>query len=460
MKLADKLNEAGKGQIPFHMPGHKRASFAHLEGINYRIDFTETPDSDDLHHPSGLLLESQKTLSELFGTVRSYYSVNGSTGCILAAIRAVTASGQKALIARNCHKSVFNACALCSLETSYLFPEVGEDGIYLSVEEKELEKRLREEGNVALVVITSPTYEGVLSDITALSDICHAHGALLMVDEAHGAHLGFYDPQIRSATACGADLVVQSFHKTLPAFTQTAVLHLCSDRVDEELLSEQMAIFQSSSPSYLLLSSLDGCVSFLKKDGGCFVRWRNAVTKARARLAALNKLRLFEGEGGYLYDQSKILILTDRAGITGQDLYARLYEKGIVCEMAGYSSLLAMTGAGDCEGSLAALADALIAVDGELTEGILPMLPRTSREPNTLIALHACHRKKRERIPLTDAVGRICAASVYLYPPGSPLLLPGEEITQEIVSLLEHYENVGISVNGIADGIAVLCEDG
>ena len=102
----------------------------------------------------------------------------------------------------------------------------------------------------------------------------------------------------------------------------------------------------------------------------------------------------------------------------------------------------------------------MIAIDGELTEGILPMLPRTSREPNTLIALHACHRKKRARIPLTDAVGRICAASVYLYPPGSPLLLPGEEITQEIVSLLEHYENVGILVNGIADGIAVLCEDG
>ncbi|MBQ8215733.1 MAG: aminotransferase class I/II-fold pyridoxal phosphate-dependent enzyme [Clostridia bacterium] len=459
MKLADTLKTAGERQIPFHMPGHKRASFAHLVEIDYRMDFTETPDSDDLHHPDGVLLESQKALSELLGTVRSYYSVNGSTGCILSAIRASTLKGQKVLVARNCHKSVFNACELCGLETAYLLPEVSKEGIYLSVDPSALEDKLKREGDVALVVITSPTYEGVLSDVKRIGQICHRYGAVLMVDEAHGAHLGFYDENQPSAATLGADLVVQSYHKTLPSFTQTALLHLCSHRVDEDVLSAQMALFQSSSPSYLLLASLDGCASLLKENDEVFFRWREAVRCARATLKGLERLCLYDGEGAFAYDDSKLLILTHRAGITGERLYWMLYQRGIVCEMAGYNSVLAMTGAGDDASSLKTLCFALLEIDRDLQPKILESLPTPLPLPCQALALYACFGKKRVKTALLSAEGQICGEAVYLYPPGSPILLPGEVISKEAIDLIRRYMSAGIRVNGAADGILVLSEE-
>lgn len=456
MKLAEHLKAAAEKKLPMHMPGHKRRAFAHLEAIDYQIDFTETPDSDDLHHPHGLLLESQQKLSSLYGSIRSFYSVNGSTACILAAIRAVTKRGDRVIVARNCHKAVFNALELCGLDPVYILPKINDHGLFLQLDPEELLTLLEREGDVALVVLTSPTYEGGVSDIGTIADLCHRKGALLLVDEAHGAHLGFFDPSLPSSVTLGADLVVQSFHKTLPSFTQTAVLHLCSGLVDADRLASQMALFQSSSPSYLLLASLDGCVDYILSKGRRFAEWENAVSAARDALRRMKKLRLYDGEDTFSYDRSKICILTDGAGMTGYQLYDLLYEKGIVCELAGYNLLVAMTGAADDEQSLTPLVKALLEIDERAKGGGLQKLPPLPPLPKRAHLPCDCYDREQCKMPLEEAIGQVCAQMVYLYPPGIPMILQGEPITEEFVKLARFYLSAGIEVNGLDGGISVL----
>ena len=457
MRLFEHLKTVGEGQSPFHMPGHKRnGCFEHLAEIDYTIDFTETPDSDDLHHSEGILLHAQQELARLYGTERSFFCVNGSTGCILAAIRGVTKPGDRVLVARNCHKSVFNAIELCALRPTYLIPEINDEGFFSSISPELVQEALAREEGVRLVVITSPTYEGVISDIKKIADICHRYGELLLVDEAHGAHLGFFDKDCPGATALGADLVVQSFHKTLPSFTQTAVLHLCSACVDAYRVASQMALFQSSSPSYLLLSALDGCVHWMKGHAKAFASWKNAVENARKRLGTLEKLHLYEGTDCFGYDRSKICILTTDAGITGEALYELLYERGIVCEMAGYNVLLAMTGAGDSEERLNILVDALLAVDKQLSYGKLAPLPTYSYSPRMVLLPFEAFAKERHHCAFVSSAGRISGKMVYLYPPGIPLVLPGEEVSRELIDYVGELQKAGLFVTGADDTFEVL----
>jgi arginine/lysine/ornithine decarboxylase len=217
-----------------------------------------------------------------------------------------------------------------------------------------------------------------------------------------------------------------------------------------------MALFQSSSPSYLLLCSLDGCMRYLKEQNGRLDSWFYSVKKARERLFALKHLRLYTGEGEYRYDCSKICILTDRAGITGYQLYDLLYEQGIVCELAGYNLLVAMTGAADNEETLEPLVRALLSIDCCLSKGELSPLPEVKSLPRTAVPAVECFAHPVERLPLSSCVGRICGEMVYLYPPGIPMLLPGEVITEELTALIAFYGEKGVSVNGFEEGLLVL----
>lgn len=459
MNMADYLKKTGKRQIPMHMPGHKRRAFEHLSALDSFMDFTETPDSDDLHHPEGMLFKSQEKLAELYGADCSFYSVNGSTAGILSAIRGTTLPGDKVIVLRNCHKSVFNALEICGLDPIYILPPSTKEGFFGSIDVRELEKVFDRTDRARLVIITSPTYEGVLSDVAEIARICHKNNALLLVDEAHGAHLGFFDPGCFSAVSLGADVVVQSFHKTLPSLTQTAVVHLKGNLVNRERIAAQMALFQSSSPSYLLLASLDGCVNYMVEQGKQFDGWFSAVSKARVRLSSMKHLRLYCGEGVFGYDQSKICILTDQAGMTGYDLYQMLYEKGIVCELAGYNLLLAMTGAGDDEESLNSLVDALLEIDGNAKGGTLLPLPAIKTMPPSKMTIAKCFGKVTAKIPLEKSAGSVCGQMIYLYPPGIPMILPGECITEELLELLMFYKRQGVSVWGIEKGISVVVEE-
>lgn len=226
------------------------------------------------------------------------YLVNGSTGGVLAAIRSVCKEGDKILVARNCHKSVFNAVEVFGLNPVYVLPTYFEEyGFYGSVYPSSVKKAFEENPDIKLVVVTSPTYEGIISDIKSIAEICREHGAILFVDEAHGAHLGLCKKFHESARTLGADIVVNSLHKTLPSLTQTALLSVCTDRVDTAIVDKNLAVFQTSSPSYVLMASMDGCVRMLEdRANELCSEWSKNIDLCKKSLARLKKLALFDAK--------------------------------------------------------------------------------------------------------------------------------------------------------------------
>ena len=452
--------------VPMHMPGHKRngdvAPF--LKTLNAPLDITEIDGFDDLHDARGILRRGMERAARLWGARRTFFLVNGSTCGILASIHAVLGRGGHAVVARNCHKSVYHGLELCNVTPHFVYPQMEERfGICASISPAQIEQALAACPQAQLVIVTSPTYEGILSDIAAIAEIAHRHGALLLVDEAHGAHLGMGDfPD--GAVACGADLVVQSAHKTLPSLTQTAFLHLSGERVDSERVARSLEIFETSSPSYLLMASLDSCVELLEREGEDLMwRWQTALTSFYHRVQHLRRLRVL-GCGAplspavYDRDVSKIVVSTAGTSMKGPELMETLRKQaGIELEMASADYVVAMTGPGDTPATLNALADALCTVDENIQQS-----DRVSLRP----ALQPMHREctiqqamasPREKCAQMDALGRVSAGYVWAYPPGIPLLVPGERIEKSFLSLLNTLQASGVSLRGISDGLWVKC---
>lgn len=450
---------AQNGLYPLHMPGHKRR-LCPAAGLPVEWDLTEVPGVDDLHEAEGILAESMARTAALYGAKRSWHLVGGSTVGILAGIRALAPAGSTVIAARNCHKSVYHAIELGGLQVHWLTPPVVEEfGIYGSVTPEQLGRALRECPQAKCVILTSPTYEGVVSDIAQLSFLCRMYGVPLMVDEAHGAHLMPCAPVYFPAGAvqCGADLVVQSAHKTLPSLTQTAWLHLCSARVDPEEVERQLDVFETSSPSYPLLASLDGCTGLLLRQG------RELLTEWEARLQAfdeaargLRHLRLLcHGadaanrtlrEEIFDHDPSKILVSTRGTGFTGASLAAALRSRfGFEVEMTCGENLLAMTSLADTDEALQRFASALQVLDAEAGQNgstrppaaVLPPLPPVRCTIAAAVAAPA------ETVPAKAALGRVSAEYVWAYPPGVPLLAPGEQITEEFLAAAARLEELG-----------------
>ena len=257
MNLYDRLLQYQSSEMyPFHMPGHKRRKddFANP----FFIDITEIEGFDNLHHAEGILKDAQDRAAALYHSEETYFLVNGSTCGILAAVSACTARGGKILMARNCHKAAYHAAYLRGLDIEYLYPEK-EDifGINGGIHEDIVEKALEEFQDIQAVMITSPTYDGVVSNVEKIAQIVHRKGIPLIVDEAHGAHFGFHEYFPKSSVEMGADLVIHSLHKTLPSLTQTALLHVNGNRVDRECLRKFLDIYQTSSPSYVFMAGMD-----------------------------------------------------------------------------------------------------------------------------------------------------------------------------------------------------------
>ena len=434
--LWEQLKTYAEGETyPFHMPGHKRRES--LFEPSFSLDVTEVEGFDDLHHPCGVLRESEALAAELSGAQESFFSVNGSTAGLLSAITAATSFGDEILLSRGCHRSVYNAVALRGLKPHYLYPAVIEPfGVSGGITPDAVEAALSEHPNVRAVVVTSPTYEGVLSDIAGIAESAHRHGVPLIVDEAHGAHLLFGGPA--SACTCGADVVVQSLHKTLPALTQTALLHRMSDRVPADALREAMAAFQSSSPSYLLMASIDACLHEMQAHGrDRFAAYLSSVRSLRAKLAAVPGLSLLdramaESADGFDLDEGKLVF--SLRGLSGTELSARLRnEYHIETELALPRYVLAMTSISDSEEGFARLLSAL--------EEIAATLPadRADGTPPDFAPLrltqvytpYEASRREKRWVRVADSVGKIAAGTVIPYPPGVPLVVAGERISAE-----------------------------
>lgn len=485
--LYEKLGELAKSDIyPFHMPGHKRQLQDQQFGDTLKIDITEISSFDDLHEPEGILKEEQEFAAGLYGADHTYYIVNGSTCGILTAVSAVCRWGDTIVMARNCHKSVYHAAYLQNLQIEYIEPQRCKEGYPVGpVLTKEIEhalQRAEKKQAAKAVILTSPTYEGVLSDIPAIAEIVHAYHAVLIVDEAHGAHLGFSTEFPQSAVRQGADLIVQSLHKTLPAMTQTALLHICGDRVDLQRVQYYLDIYETSSPSYVMMASMSKCLHLIgeEKDSlfSTFDEKLQDFYEIREQLKHITILDAVWAWNTYhaYMDPSKINIcvagcMRDGSIYTGKRLSAELLEKyHIETEMTAEQYVIAMTSVMDTQEGFDRLKAALLEIDSKLSVaksgkstitrsvGQNSMLNVEEEEAEhradsmqTAYTIREAMDHKQKAVDWRDAIGRISTEFVIVYPPGAPLLVPGEVITQELNEKVRHYQKVGLNLQGMQD---------
>ena len=452
--LNESLIEYSKTDFyPFHMPGHKRMSLP--IGNPYDIDITEIGGFDNLAHPRGLIKNIEDRLSKFYGCDRTYMLVNGSTCGNLSMIYASCKRNGNILVARNCHKSVIHAVELKDLKADYIYPEVSEDGIQLEIAPSQVEEKLAKKHYDALI-ITSPTYEGVVSDIKRLSEICHREGTALLVDAAHGAHFGMNGfPE--NPVNLGADAVAVSLHKTLPMFTQTAALLVNKDSLLNRMkLEESIRIFQSSSPSYILMSGVDRGLEFLERDGEEAAKKLNDLLLSfRRKCESLKNLKIVKYDN---LENSKIVILSLIEGFTGQMILETLREKyHLELEMAVGQYALAMTTVMDKENCLERLYTSLNEIDNDL-EGQRRLAFSDRKElglkvrPDKKMEISEAKESEFELVSLDKAAGRISYNEVCVYPPGVADLLPGEQISEDMIEYINRNIEDGHEVEGVFDG--------
>lgn len=481
--IFDKLkNYSDSDYYAFHMPGHKR-NLDLMDGTSpYRIDITEIDGFDDLHHAEGILRDAQERAARVYHADETHFLVNGSTVGILSAILGTTEKGDSILVARNCHKSVYHAIYLNELDPVYLYPKFDtEQGLSTEIDAADVQKALEEHPKIRAVMIVSPTYDGVVSDIEKIAEIVHAKGCPLIVDEAHGAHFGF-DPYFpKSANIYGADLVINSLHKTLPALTQTALLHVNGNMVNRRKVKQYLDMLQTSSPSYILMASIDASIGMLEEtlethsDARSDYKYKNIFSEYANRIEALRKdlkrlkyLKIIQTDNTDRYDRSKFVISVKHAPMSSHELYEILLHRyHLQMEMLAGTYVLAMTTVGDTQEGLDRLRDALLEIDKEIDTrqgrpaAIETDLPLSGRQPALekvwTIAEAVNRRDKIQKRSFEDSIGCISVEYAYLYPPGSPLIVPGERITKEAVEILHWYQEHDFSIEGLQseDGIEV-----
>lgn len=436
--------------IPWHMPGHKRKGFHHSGGSAdietiisavHRMDVTEVYGLDDLHMPEGMIAKSQEELAGVYHTFASYYLINGSTGGIMTAIAACClGSNEKAcgiIVARNCHRSVINAAEMFGLKPLYIEPQqisltakngqTCRDKFYGGINVSELEALCLENKDIAAVVVTSPTYEGVISDIREISDVVHKYGINLIVDEAHGAHLPFME-QSASAIGLGADLVVHSLHKTMPAMTQTALLHVINPALDEAV-RKYKSMLMSSSPSYVMLCSMELAVCWGTEYD--YKPYLERLQRFRGRVGQLDNITLLKTES---YDLSRIVIDADAYGIVMEE---ELRKSGIICEMSGAHYIVLISTPFDSEEDFEYLYEALSRLDRQLSMG-----------------QHKADDSEKKNIEqaksyIKKLLGTRAEHNIYVYPPGSYIVAEGETITKTHIDMLLSYAESGKQIRGM-----------
>lgn len=471
-----------EGCYPWHMPGHKRrlnTIFPDIVENPFSIDVTEVGDLDEFHDPHGIISEAMNRAAEVYGSHKSYYLVNGSTCGIMAALSAVCRPGDKLIVARNCHKSVYNAIRLLQLRPIYIMPEWNEElGMFGGVSSEQVRKMVKQYTDAKCVMLVSPTYEGVVSDVEKIAKIVHKAGVPLIVDEAHGAHFEFmsnvnetisttnYKNIPNPAIRLGADIVIESLHKTLPAMTQCAILHEKSNIVDTERLEEYLSIYQSTSPSYVFLATTEACIEKMNYErDGLFIIYKELLSEYRKRFAQLSHIHLveesdFKKQSACGYDDGKLVFSVKDCGyerdgeiiaMTGTKLGTILQEEyGQMMEMAAGNYVIAMTSVADSKEAFESLYLAMESIDAQLTDveqSADTILYKTLPEHKMNIAEAREH--KRVDIPFEDAIGKISGSYIYVYPPGIPIVTPGEVLSLGVMQEIKAAMDSNLNIKGI-----------
>ena len=509
--LYEKLTEyCSSDAYPFHMPGHKRnpelirelLGGRHGDGMPYQIDITEIDGFDNLHHAEEILLESQKRAADLYGAEESFYLINGSTCGILASVFACTFQKGKILMARNCHKAVYHAVELRELETVYLYPQLFSDGdtiwkgaaqINGSIDPADVEQALKMNSGIEAVVITSPTYDGVVSDVKRIAEIAHSYEIPLIVDEAHGAHFGFHPYFPENSLKLGADLVIHSLHKTLPSLTQTALLHRGKNSlISSERVRKYLDIFETSSPSYVFMAGMDQCIRLIREQGAeLFALYSRRIRNFREETAGLKHIHLLPYRGGQsgsaeepekmvvkasdldeevLSDPGKLVIAAD--DLSGQELAEILRkEYHLEMEMAAAGYVIALTSLADTDEGFLRLKNALIHIDETISTTYVErsqmghteanedrqerasMQTETSwgRETEQVMTIAQAAGSQMWTMDLSASAGQACGEYIYLYPPGIPLVVPGERMTEKLIDHIMEIRQKGLEIQGLRD---------
>lgn len=466
--LYEKLfNIQNTSEYAFHMPGHKRVIGDNIFQDIYKIDITEIEGFDNLHHPEGIIKQEQEFAAKLYKAEHTFFLVNGSTCGILAAICGVTNDKDALVMARNSHKSAYNAMYLKELSPHYVYPKTVKGKSYIQgrIAPEDVVLQM-EKSHAKVVFLTSPTYEGVVSDIRAIAREVHKRNGILIVDEAHGAHFGFHPGFPKSAVTEGADIVIQSMHKTLPSLTQTALLHICSDRVSYLDIARQLSLFQSSSPSYVLLASMSRCLHLLsEKREEYFNSYEKKLSSFYAEVKKLKHLEVLLPENAQAIfnaemDPSKIIIsaeqcLNERKAVySGKDLAKDLLEKyQLQMEMVSENYVLAMTSMCDTQEGFDRLQHALFEIDKCISKSEKKEISETEKYPETesVMSIKTAIETKKICLEWSKCVSEISGEYIYLYPPGAPIITPGERITEEIYKRIERYRMLGLNIQGPED---------
>ena len=433
---------------PFHMPGHKRN--LNYVGAYCEADITEIHGADNLLEPDGIIRGLQDNLADLYGARESFILVNGSTVGIEAAV--LYLGPVPVIMARNSHRSAYSGLIISAGAPKYIYPEITADNIAGATTPQNVEHALNTNPDAAAVFITSPTFEGYCSDIGQIAQIVHNHNKLLIVDEAHGAHFGFHPAFPKNASRMGADIVIQSLHKTLPAPGQCSLMHISGRLADAKKLKACINILQTSSPSYFFMAEIERCAQMLRDDGTrLFEEYYDRLIWFRREATGLKGIRLLSDTG----DPGKLTFCMD-GNLNGIEFGRQLRERGVELEMCLPTHTVAMTSIADTDDGFRRLRDAVFEIDrnlgvvrhggGSLQHGGAPQLsPRDAFFSNKCI------------VALKDAEGMIAGDFVIPYPPGVPLIVPGEKVTGEIIKDVDRLRAAGADVLG-SDRIAVILE--
>lgn len=451
---------------PLHTPGHKGGRGAdpalrHLVGdVALESDVSLMEELDDIHHPEGCIRDAETLAAKVYGADRCFLGVNGTTGVIHGMLLGALQPGDRILVPRNCHRSVLGGLILAGLEPVYVQPAYDEEWrLTLQLSPEQVETAFGVHPDLKAVFLTTPNYFGLAADTKKIAEIAHRHGAVLLVDEAHGPHLGFADCLPPSALQCGADAAAQSTHKIVGAMTQCSLLQVRYEHLRPEAMEQAMSLVTTTSPNYLLMGALDGARAQLEEKGA-------AMAQASVRAAAVLRNALHQvpglpvledelcGKGGVVaLDPGKVTIQVSKLGITGPEAADALRQAGIAVELVDQDHVLFLVTYADDNPELPAIARRIATVlDGlRKPERTLPPVPPVLSIPEQVLTPREAFFAPKEAVPFREADGRVAGETLSFYPPGIPLIMPGERLTEELIAVSLELKEKQLQVSGPRD---------
>lgn len=454
------LNQLGEivnnNLVSFHVPGHKlgkiydRLGYSNILESLYKMDTTEILGTDNLHSPEGIIKESQERAARVFNSKNTYYLVNGSTCGIQAAIMSVCNPKDKIIVNRDCHQSVINTLILGDIEPAYIYPQIdNKTNILMGIKIEDAIDTIYKNLDAKAILLTYPTYYGKVYDLKTICNYAHSKGMMVIVDEAHGAHLGLSDKLPMTALEQGADIVVQSTHKTLPSFTQSSMIHIQGERVNQERLTSILRMIESSSPSYMLMSSLELAVDIYETKGKDLMdELLDNIDIFKKNMEKYKNINIYNDN-----DRTKIFISSKELGMTGYELDEMLrMNYNVQVELSNYYGILLICTIGNDRGDFKSLEYALADISlNHISNKNIGYIDYPMNIPVKELSPREAFYNEKKSVKIYDSIGKICGEYIIPYPPGICLVSPGEIITKEVIDYILVCHQKGMSISGMKD---------